>query len=93
MDIWMLNLRNIFTGWFRSYVWAGKSIKELSKERLKVCEACDNAIESSTLKILRGTDVEHVLEKKCSRPIGCGCPVVEKSLVKSETCPLKKWKQ
>jgi len=91
MDIWKLNIGNIITGWWRSYVYAGKDIKKLSDERLKVCVSCPNALDSSVLKVIRG-DIEHVLEKKCSTPIGCGCPIREKSLVRSETCPMKKWK-
>lgn len=85
------NIKNILTGWWHSLVWASLTTRLRSKERLKECEACENAVESQTLKVIRDM-FEEVSEKKCSKPIGCGCPIYEKSLVKDETCPLNKWK-
>jgi hypothetical protein len=83
-----LKLLRIVTGWFRSKVWASEQIQRLSRERLRECTGCDDAIESSALKFING-DAEQVKCQKCRH---CGCPIVEKSLVENETCPLKKWK-
>lgn len=61
--------------------------KRRSRERLKECAKCDDAIDSSVLKFING-EAEQI---KCKACRFCGCPVVEKSLVKNEKCHLNKW--
>lgn len=85
----MINIIHIVKGWFASKIYASKTAGELSMERLKRCEFCRYAKPSKVLKFINGDALE-INTMKCS---GCGCPVVEKSMVKDEKCPLKKWKQ
>jgi hypothetical protein len=85
----VIKISNIAKGWFASKIFKSKSIQELSVERLKHCEPCRNTKQSKFLKFING-DAREIETLVCN---GCGCPVVEKSLVKNETCPQKKWKQ
>lgn len=83
------NLLHIIKGWFRSYIYAPKEVKTLSEERLLVCEYCDFAVEKSFLSF-RANDAVEIKKKACTY---CGCPVIEKSLVEEEKCPLNLWKR
>lgn len=85
----MINPLHIITGWFRSYIYASKKAKTLSEERLEQCNKCDFAIDTPFLEFRKNEAIEY-LTKACSF---CGCPVKEKSLVESETCPMKIWKK
>lgn len=80
---------HVLTGWFRSYIYAPKRIKSLSEERLEECSKCDFAVEKSYLQFREDDHVEYKT-KACTF---CGCPVKEKSLVESETCPMNLWKK
>lgn len=84
-----MNILHVLKGWFRSQVYSTNKQRKLSEERLEVCKSCPFAVEKSFLKILRNEAVE---EKKKACPF-CGCPIVEKSLVKEEKCPLNLWKR
>lgn len=85
----MINPIHILQGWFASLIWASSATIRLSIERLKECKKCENTTQSSLLKIVKGS----FEEINCLRCNSCGCPIVEKSMVKDEKCPLNKWKQ
>lgn len=83
----MINPIHVIKGWFFSLIYEPISIKMMSVERLKKCHACTYAVESSTLKIINGI----VKRENCKKCKFCGCPIIEKSKVKKETCELNKW--
>lgn len=84
-----MNPINVFRGWFYSLIYAPKNAQRMSKERLDDCRICTNVQESKVLQFIKGNAIEtNTLVCKC-----CGCPIKEKSLVKSETCCLNKWKR
>lgn len=85
----MANPLHIAEGWFASQIYATPEQKELSEERLSVCRTCPFAVETTFLKILRDSAIE---EKKKACKF-CGCPIVEKSLVKEEKCEMNFWKK
>lgn len=80
---------NIIQGWSRSLgiIEATQEEKEMSAKRLKQCESCPLAKPSKILRLIKGNE-HHLDDFYCS---GCGCPVVEKSLVTNEKCPEGKW--
>jgi hypothetical protein len=85
----MSKLFNIVEGWGKSIGLFDVSPDErkLSIARMKVCAGCDQAKKSKILVLLKGN--AHALAAlHCTL---CKCPVNEKSLVKKEECPLKKW--
>lgn len=81
--------RHIITGWARKFniIHTPIEIEKLSKERLAICKVCDQAKVSKILELIQGgfEEVDTLLCTKCS------CPVLEKSLVLQERCPLHKW--
>jgi hypothetical protein len=85
----MINPINILKGWFRSQIYAPEEAKTLSEERLEVCRNCPFAVEKSFLKFRENEAVEEKT-KACEK---CGCPIIEKSLVDGEKCPLNLWKK
>ena len=85
----MINPFHIIKGWFYSLIFASATKKKLSKERLKECESCEEAVKSDMLTLVNGS-FENV---NCLRCTICGCPVLQKSLVKNEKCPKGKWKK
>lgn len=84
-----MNILHVLKGWFRSQVYSTNKQRKLSEERLEVCKSCPFAVEKTFLKILPNRAVEEK-KKACTF---CGCPIVEKSLVKEEKCPLNLWKR
>ena len=86
----MFNPIHILKGWFRSYIYAPKEAKTLSEERLDICRSCDFAVEKAFLQFRDNGTADNVKVKACSY---CGCPVIEKSLVEEEHCPLNLWKR
>ena len=84
----MFNPIHILVGWFRSQIYASEKTKKLSEERLKVCRTCHFAVEKSFLKVIKGDAIEEKT-KACKF---CGCPILEKGLVKSEKCEMNLWK-
>lgn len=82
-----INLQHIIKGWFKSKIHSDEFSKELSRERLAICAKCPHCVDSKFLKFINGK-VESINQKMCEL---CGCPVVEKSLVKEEKCPINKW--
>ena len=84
----MINPIHIIKGWFASKIFAPDSVEEISKQRLLECEKCPFTKQSKILKFING-DAKEIDTLVCT---GCGCPVVEKSLVKNEKCPKNKWK-
>lgn len=84
----MKKIIHILKGWFASKVYANKNTESISKIRLLECENCEFTKQSKVLKFING-DAKEIETLKCK---GCGCPVVEKSLVKNEKCPKGKWK-
>ena len=85
----MFNPIHIFTGWFRSLIYATDKQKKLSAERMSVCETCPFAIVTTFTKILPNEALEE--EKKACK--FCGCPIYEKSLVTEEKCEMNLWKK
>lgn len=85
----MINLLNIAEGWGKScgLLEVKPAVKALSIERMKVCAECPEAKKSSFLKLIKG-NAHQLAAIYCNK---CKCPVNEKSLVKNEKCPLKKW--
>ncbi len=84
-----MKIIHILKGWFRSYFYASERIKTLSEERLEVCRDCPFAVEKSFLKFRENEAVEEKT-KACKH---CGCPIIEKSLVEEEFCPMNLWKK
>lgn len=89
----MINPIHILKGWFASKVHASKTIEEISKQRLLECEKCVYAKPKKWLKFINGeaNEIDTLVCTGCSKHLHC--PVVEKSLVKEEVCPQKKWKE
>jgi hypothetical protein len=85
----MINPIHILKGWFASKVHASETVEEISKRRLLECEKCVYAKPKKWLKFING-EANEIETLACDK---CGCPVVEKSLVMDEVCPLKKWKE
>lgn len=83
----MVKPLHILEGWYKSKIHADKESVDRSQKRLSVCMECPHAINSSVLKFINGSSQE-ISTKKCGL---CGCPLVEKSLVKDEKCDLGKW--
>ena len=87
-----LNLKHIAEGWSRhlDLIQTPPEIKELAKQRVKICTLCKHSKEQWLTKIIDGAlgkDIE-------GSGIGCGicgCPVNQKALVPEETCPEHKW--
>ena len=85
----MKRIGNILKGWAKALriIKTSSDEKNLSSERLAACGKCEHASKSKVLAIINGhATYEHQLQ--CTK---CGCPCLEKSLVKEETCPLGKW--
>lgn len=84
-----MNLVHIVEGWSKGMglIEVDAESKALSLARLNICARCTMAKESKFLKFLKGK-AHHMDAIKCTK---CGCPVNEKTLVKTETCPLGKW--
>lgn len=85
----MINPINILKGWFRSYFSASDKIKKLSEQRLEVCRNCPFAVEKTFLKFR----ADEAIEEKTKACKHCGCPIIEKSLVEEENCPMNLWKK
>jgi hypothetical protein len=85
----MMNIIHIVKGWFRSYFYASERIKKLSEQRLEVCRNCPFAVEKSFLKFREN----EAIQEKTKACQFCGCPIIEKSLVKEEKCHLNLWKK
>lgn len=84
----MINPFHIIKGWFASKIFASDSVEEISKQRLFECEKCPFAKQKKWLKFING-EANEIESLACDK---CGCPVVQKSLVKNEKCPVDKWK-
>lgn len=84
-----MNLLHIAEGWYKSKIHADEKSIILSKERLKECIKCPHAVDKSFLKLINGKSVNEKT-KACKL---CGCPIVEKSLVKEEQCKIGKWNE
>lgn len=84
-----MNFLHIAEGWYKSKIHTDKDSVALSKERLKICVECPDAVEKEFLKLINGEAIEEKT-KACKL---CGCPIVEKSLVTNEKCKLGKWKR
>lgn len=85
----MSKLGNILTGWGKALKLLPVSAEErqMSLARMDACTGCPAAKSSSILKLLHG-QAHNLSAIYCGE---CKCPVNEKSLVKTETCPLGKW--
>ena len=88
----MINPIHILKGWFASKIFASDTAIDFSKQRLLECENCSFTKSSKILKFINGeaNEIDTLVCTGCSKNLHC--PVVEKSLVKNETCPQKKWK-
>lgn len=82
-----MNFLHIVEGWYKSKIHSNEESTGLSKDRLKICIKCPEAVEKEFLKIINGSGIN---EKTKACKI-CGCPIFEKSLVKNEKCDLNKW--
>lgn len=82
-------ISNILTGWIRSRrrKKLDSAIQKMSSDRLAICKNCPMAKHSNLIEIING-NAEMVYTQICD---GCKCPLLQKSLVKSEQCPLNKW--
>lgn len=79
-----MKLLIIFTGWAK---WLFGIQSDYSEARMAICKVCPEAVPKKLLRIINGADKwEDSLQ--CTI---CKCPCLEKSLVESEKCPLKKW--
>lgn len=89
----MVNFAHIVEGWGKSIglFTVSEEDRRLSLSRLEVCSTCEYAKEGSFLKLIRGSGHD-ILALYCSEcPSKVKCPVNEKTLVKNEECPHKKW--
>lgn len=86
-----LNYKHIIEGWSKAMglMEVTEENQEVSTERLKICAQCPRATQSKTLKFIKG----HANNMDTFYCQICKCPVTEKSLVLTEKCPLKKWKE
>lgn len=80
---------NIVDGWLRAkkVKKSSKAVRDMSTNRLMICDKCPMSKHSYLLEIVNGKAKE-VYTRICE---GCKCPLLQKSLVKSEKCPLDKW--
>jgi hypothetical protein len=86
----MLRLINhIIIGWGKKLRWLPTSEAELAlgKLRIKQCKDCPFGKESRALKLING-HAHYQADVYCSK---CGCPVLQKTLVVDEKCPIGKW--
>jgi hypothetical protein len=88
----MINPIHIIKGWFASKIFASDTAIDFSNQRLLLCEKCPFTKQSKILKFINGEakEIDTLVCTGCSKNFHC--PVVEKSLVKNETCPKKYWK-
>lgn len=84
----MINIFNIVKGWTNVLLDEFNAlppyIKELSTERQRVCQNCplhSKGVCSTKLSVKKGKE----------KIKGCGCPIIAKSMVLNEECPLDKW--
>ena len=63
-----------------------KETKELSEERLNICDSCDIRLGSVCNPSKYGVNIQ---TGKLSR--GCGCNIAAKTMVSASRCPLGKW--
>lgn len=86
-------LVHILKGWARRFnlIPTPVDLKQISEDRLWVCLSNEGVCARRTklLQILNG-EAEYVNTLVCTK---CHCPCLEKSLVREETCPLKKWEK
>lgn len=68
----MINIKHIIVGWYRRFF---KPMTQEEKNRLEICNACDNKIKIGN-------------EWVCSR---CYCPIKSKVRVEDELCDMNKW--
>ncbi len=84
-----MKIKNILIGWGKrlGFLPTSEAEKKLSELRMKQCKGCPDSKSSKALQIINGAaGYEHQLG--CTR---CGCPVLEKTLVVAEYCPIAKW--
>ena len=88
----MVNLKNIYEGWSKSLGLTAVTEGEhaLGKARVAICVTCPHAREMWLKKFIDGALKNDTLGSGIGCGI-CGCPVNEKSLVRSETCPEGNW--
>lgn len=77
-------IKEIVSGWYHYTLlklgYADKETKEMAEQRLLICDTCE--IRSGSIcSAYRSID----------GVIGCGCPILPKSLSLSSKCPLNKW--
>ncbi|MFV0141004.1 hypothetical protein [Empedobacter falsenii] len=79
----------IIEGWVKAKIVCDQESKDLSQQRLSVCMECPKklAYDSKMLSIINGK-ADESLKKFCK---DCTCPILQKSLVKSEKCPHGFW--
>jgi hypothetical protein len=84
-----VNIIHILRGWAKKWGLLPVSTAEqkLSALRLKQCNRCDLAKQSTVLKILDNS-ADWVDTAYCTK---CNCPCEAKSLVTDEYCPIGKW--
>lgn len=88
-----VNLKHIAEGWGKSLGLLEVSQQDwaMSERRMDICAECKHATESKFLKII-GRDVKEMGAIVCGKcPSLIKCPVNEKTLVKSEKCPVGLW--
>jgi len=84
MKIWL-----ILKAWMLRYgiLSKTKEVSRMSNQRLKECEKCPESKVSSILEII-GEEGVYTDRLFCGI---CKCPCVQKTLIKSESCPIEKW--
>jgi hypothetical protein len=85
----MGSVKSILIGWGKSWgiLASTEAEQKLSELRLSICVKCPFHSTSKVLQIINGHGV-YEKEIKCDK---CGCPCKQKSLVVSESCPVKLW--
>lgn len=88
----IMDLKKIYEGWSKSLGLTEVSEEDarLARARVELCVQCPHAKEMWLKKF-----IDDVLKRdELGSGIGCelcSCPVNEKALVKSETCPDGRW--
>jgi hypothetical protein len=79
----MGKIKEIANGWSNLLISSPK-INELSKERMLICEGCDNYSENAKkngYKTIR-------IDVHCTK---CGCTLAAKTRSEDSRCPINKW--
>lgn len=87
-----MKLAHIAEGWAKhiGMMDIPEADKETARQRVETCISCPHSKEQWLSKFIDGVLRKDIAGSGIGCKI-CGCPINQKALVMSETCPEKKW--